>query len=67
MYILALSFLNREKLFEVRPHTALTNWTPLESLQESLDKSVKGAGSKRCPTCKGQPEKPKIVSKFNIK
>lgn len=62
--VFLFSFLNREKLFEVRPHTAHTNWTPLESLQESLDKSHKGAVAKRCPTCKGQPERPKIVRNY---
>ncbi|XP_037828890.1 uncharacterized protein CFAP97D1 [Lucilia sericata] len=73
------NFLSREKLFEVRPRTTHMNWTPLEGLKEAVHKSAKATRTNRCPTCKGQPERPKIIipeervpwqpprSSFNIK
>lgn len=57
-----LSFLSREKLFEVRPNTAQINWSPLQGLKEATVISKENTKKKRCPTCRGQPERPKIVN-----
>ncbi|XP_005186189.1 uncharacterized protein LOC101887749 [Musca domestica] len=55
------NFLNREKLFEIRPKSTHVNWSPMESLMESVRTTASAKRNARCPTCSGRPEKPMTI------